>query len=687
MKFSSYYYLVLDIETSVLKDNEGNPVLTWLSYGYCILYERDGKKDTICYFREWEELQKFFDEICIRFPNRLLICFVHNLGFEFEFLIRNVGTATTALSNSTHAPISATLEEYPSIEFRCTYKITGMSLKKLGDLVGLKKLDDDYGIILPGQKISEKKKKYCLRDCDVVAKYISDVLLKQYGNFRQIPYTKTGVVRNMYKEFYNEYKKKNEVDWDYYPPEDCYQAMLDAFTGGCVIVNPMFFGIVLKDVDSYDMTSAYPFAQLSEQYPYSIEKELNPDNFDLSKPFWIAKIKFHNIKSRFGWGWLSVSKMNEYDELKSEFFNGKLLSASCIVRTITNTDFESINMTYIYDDYEILEYYKMERYGDLPDPYINTIDYYAKLKGDLKVKRKEIEEEYGENSQEFIDVSIDYMFSKNNFNSIYGMTVQKLTNKEFIIDEYYHWIKKDVKYKQKTGHAKRNFLFGVYVTAYTRRNLIKAIVTNCPYTLAYTDTDSIKGWFPNGFIDTNKVLDKYKEKKHLYKLGRYDYEGKYTYFINWGAKKYAYQHGDRKSPINFTVAGLPKLTLIQDGKYIKPKYELNGIEYQMNDISEFKPGIIFRNCKLAKKFITVGHTFEIDEENEITNMEDHQEVFGFMRKYNIKTNGGVALFDVDYSLGITKNDKMIAEYTQKLLPEYIEKYNLEGKICLKQGDK
>ena len=82
---------------------------------------------------------------------------------------------------------------------------------------------------------------------------------------------------------------------------------------------------------------------------------------------------FKNIRSKFAWQWLSLSKFNEYDKESSKFFNGKLISSNSVTRTITNIDFQSINLTYYYDDFEILEFYNLDNYATLPDPYIKTI--------------------------------------------------------------------------------------------------------------------------------------------------------------------------------------------------------------------------------------------------------------------------------------------------------------------------
>lgn len=685
MKNAAYYFLVCDIETSTKYDTDENPILTWLSYGYCILYNIDFLKLDICYFRKWDELKSFLTKIEYRFPNRKLTCFIHNLQFEFEFFIRNLSRPTKILSNSTHAPISAEFEDFKGIEFRCTYKLTGLSLKKLGKAIGLNKLEDDYSLLLPSDEVSEEKKYYCLRDCDVVAKYVCDQLLKEFGSLRNIPYTKTGRVRSVYNKFYQQYSKENEVLWDEYPDENCYQALLDAFAGAIVMSNPMFTGVVLSDVESYDITSSYPYAQLKEEYPYCIKRLYDFDVSFLKRKFWIAKIKFYRIKSKYNWGWLSTSKMNEFDELTSEFYNGKLMYSGYIIRTITNVDFESINFTYDYEKIEVLEFYDMERWGEIPKPYQQTIEHFCVNKGQLKEKVAEVEEQHGEKSKEYLDVSIDYMFSKNDFNSIYGMSVQKIVQEEFEIDDLYHWIKVPQKYEKKKGHMRRNFLFGIYVTAYARRNLLRCIVKNCPFTFVYADTDSVKGWFINGFVDTNEPLpNKFLENKYLRILGQFSKEHTYRQFLTWGAKKYCYKYeGD---DVIYTVAGLPKRD------FEKPLIgKSNGIEFEIKELSQFKPVTKFEKCKKGKKFITVGTSFETTEENEIVNIEYNSDAIIYMNANNIETKGGVALFETDYTLDITKHDKKILSENHRLLEKYASKYGISDKILevvtWQEGDK
>ena len=359
MKLTSYFYLVLDIETSTLYNDEEEPTAVWLSYGYCNLYNKDGFRVNTCSFRDWITLQNFLLQCEQHFIDRKILCFVHNLGYEFDFLIKNISRPISILSNASHAVISSCIEKLPQIEFRCTYKLTGLPLRKIGELIGMQKLESDYRTITPDDDITKEEWEYCCRDCDIVAGYISKILLKEYGCLRNIPLTKTGRVRKTFKDFYAQMVKADgkPPEWDLLPPENCYTAMLDAFAGGICTSNPLFTGIVLHNVQSFDITSSYPYAQLSEEYPYSIIKEESPTKQMLKEKFWIAKIKFNNIKSLFNWGWLSISKMNDFSTEKSKFFNGKLLSAEYVTRTITNVDYEMIKKTYSFSDIEIIEFY------------------------------------------------------------------------------------------------------------------------------------------------------------------------------------------------------------------------------------------------------------------------------------------------------------------------------------------
>lgn len=651
MKINNQVFLVLDIETSTLFENK-DPIAVWLSYGYINLYSIKNEKLEVNYFRTFEKLEKILFNYSIRFYNTKIICYVHNLSYEFDFLIKNICRPMKILSNKSRHIIESTLQFYENIDFRCSYLLSGYSLRKIGEIVNLPKLESEYRCIYPDDEVTKEEKEYCCRDCDIVAKYIVDIILKEYGFLSLSPYTKTGKVRVKLKEFYKELEKN--PDWDLMPDNDCYNAMCKCFNGGLCFSNPLFTNLPLKNVHSYDITSSYPYVMLKEIYPYTIKK-----SDKITSKFFIAKVAFKNIRSKYNWGFLSVSKMEHIVKGDEVYFNGKLISSDYIERYITNVDLETINLVYNYDSIEYLEFYNCEKYNYLPKPIISTIEHYATKKGELKDKLKK--------DPENTDLQREYMLAKNDFNSIYGMMVQKLIQPEYIIDENFNWIEKDSKYsKDENKHMKRNFLFGIYVTAYARRNLIRAIIKNCPYTLIYTDTDSIKYIGEDSFIDTNEKLFQYKDNKYIKNLGKFDKEKDYLVFKTLGAKKYCYLYNKIYKIIKINKKEKNKLNLIYKvNRYHLTVAGLPKRNYSIKNINDFSKGKEFNECKLATKYTYENYYFFRDEDGSIIEKTESK-LKDFYKKNKIKTKGGVMLYPTSYILSITKNDEIYLNQIKEL---------------------
>lgn len=650
-------FLTLDIETSTLMDKITNvdgdivdhPIAVWLSYGVAKMYTYKGEEIRKLRFREWEELHEFLRDICQGLGRYQVICYVHNLGYEFDYVIKNLSLPKKFLSNSSHAVISSTLQLYPNIQFRCSYCLSGYSLSAIGKIIKFEKLDSDYRTIYPYDKVTEKEWEYCERDNDVVAKYITQVCVPEFGTLFNIPYTKTGRVRRVLHYYYDQLEGK-ACKWDNMPPENCIEALNQAFNGGVVVSNPMFTNLPLNNVHSYDITSSYPFAICSEKFPQQIQKiDAVPTTLD-DKEWYIAKVKFINIQSKFNWQWLSVSKMSDIHEC--EFYNGKLQYGKSVCRYVTCVDFELIKQTYDFE-YEVLEYYHLYNVDYLPECFIKTVKQIGVKKARLKQKLKSVEE----HSKEWLSINIDYSLAKNDFNSIYGMMVEKLLKPEYSIDDDFLWKVTDGKYVYKP-HIKRNFIFGVFITAYARKNLITAILKNCPETFVYCDTDSIKFIGENKFIDTNKQLPEFmNDCPELSDLGRFDYEGAYDEFITLGAKKYCYK---KKGKYTCVVAGLPK-----------------NIDNKIHKITDFKCGTTYKNCKLGKTYLTQSNYFEIDLDGEVEYKGDLN-VSEWLNEHQIQTKGGVGLFPTSYKLDMTEIDKIKINEYRKVLPIWLENQRQNG---------
>ena len=380
---NSYYFMVLDIETSSIYNEEdiSQPSAVWLAYGYLKLYECYGDYEETNYFREWEELADILDKYSIQFLRHKTICFCHNLAYEFDFLMKNISKPLNILANKTHGVISGVLERFKNIEFRCSYQLTGYPLSRLGSILNFPKLESEYRTIYPFDDVTEEEKIYCERDCDIVAKYIKEKFLPEYIRIHNIPFTTTGIVRTKFKQFYKETEKK--CDWDLMPDEDCYNAMVKSFRGGITTSNPLYTNVNLTNVHSYDEESAYPYAMLKERYGTKIKKITSHTLNSLNEEMWIAKLTFKRLKSLFDWGWLSESKCEKLS-LTTNSFNGKIIFSEECSMYLSSVDYSSLLMTYSFEEVQIDEFYLITNIGRLPEPYIKTLIYFGEEKYRLK---------------------------------------------------------------------------------------------------------------------------------------------------------------------------------------------------------------------------------------------------------------------------------------------------------------
>lgn len=139
-----------------------------------------------------------------------------------------------------------------------------------------------------------------------------------------------------------------------------------------------------------------------------------------------------------------------------------------------------------------------------------------------------------------------------------------------------------------------SYPWGVWVTAYARKNLFTAIF-ECKSDYIYSDTDSVKiinadkhkGYFEayNNHItrklenaldyhDLDPVLIRPKNIKGEEKpLGVWSFDGYYSRFKTLGAKRYLVEYDDTKE-IQLTVAGLNKKICVP---YLLKKYGKDGI--------------------------------------------------------------------------------------------------------------
>lgn len=591
-KDNTKYYNIpcsFDIETtSFYKSNRLDKVAIMYEWTLCL-------NGYIIVGRTWNEFMYVYNYICDYLnlnENLRLIIYVHNLGFEFQFIRKRLDW-DKVFSLEKRKPIKAlTLD---GVEFRCSYLLSGYSLDNLSNQLikyKVKKLTGDLNYKLirhSGTPLTDKELNYCVGDVLVVVAYIQE-LIEQYGDITKLPLTKTGFVRQYCRDCCL-YNKENPKDTKKYHKfrdimkyltldKETYLQLKRAFAGGFTHANPFYSRETLENVSSSDFTSSYPYVMISEKFPMSAPiyvQELNNTNFDkyLDKYCCLFDAEFINIESyEFYENYISKShcrKLRKYEEN-----NGRIVNAEHLFITLTEQDYFIIRSLYKWDNM-IVHNFKAFTKSYLPKDLVLAILqlYYDKttLKG---VEGKEVE----------------YLNSKERINAVYGMSVTDIVRDEISYNE--DWISTSPNIDEEIdGYNKsvKRFLYypwGVWVTAYARINLFTAI-KELGNDYIYSDTDSVK------YINRSNHLDyfnKYNEyvvnkleyvmkcqgidieltrpkniKGQIKQIGVWDYEGDYKRFKTLGAKRYLVENQDGSHTI--TVSGVNKKMAV---KYLEENY-------------------------------------------------------------------------------------------------------------------
>ena len=441
-----------------------------------------------------ELLNKLTDYLQLNKDKRLII-WVHNLAFEFQFL-KDYFKWSKVFAISTRKPIYALTET--GIEFRCSYILANLSLNNVGlslqkykvsKLVG----DLDYEKIRHEKTpLTKKELNYCINDVLVVSAYIKERMEEVNNDITRLPLTATGYCRLYTKQ--NCFGKHDNIQYQRYHKQisrltisgiEELNLMQRAFAGGFTHTSARHSCQTLFNVSSFDLTSAYPYALVSQKYPMSKGKKVKVTTIEelkrYCKLYWcLFDIKFKNIRPKIiNENYISISKCWEIKNAVTN--NGRLVGADEIAISICSTDLEIISRFYVWDSVCIGDFY-IYRLDYLPREIIMSI---LNLYSD-KTKLK------GVKGQEDF-----YTKSKQLLNSIYGMMVTSIIMPlhEYKNEEGWTIEKKDTqKELDKYNNSKKRFLYfpwGIACTSYIRRVIASAVLAfGDDY--AYTDTDSIK---------------------------------------------------------------------------------------------------------------------------------------------------------------------------------------------------
>ena len=550
-----------DIETTRLIDIEQSVMYVWQwQFG----------DDYTVVGRTWEQFATFQRKISKILDDSVLVVFVHNLSYEFQFL-RGIYHFSPDEVFAIKSRKVLKCNMHGCFEFRCSYIHSNMNLdtytKKMG--VKHKKLTGTFDyekIRYPWTELSNDELAYCVHDVQGLVEAIKIEMEHDGDNLYTFPLTSTGYVRRDAKKAMSTVSisfVKNQL-----PDYEIYKMLREAFRGGNTHANRYYANYTLHNVHSADRSSSYPDVMCNCKFPISEFYRLG----DLPYKDVIKLIEKRNkalimrvaitgiYLTRIDWGcpYLSISKCRHIENALED--NGRILSADYIETTLTDIDLRIVLQEYSFTDIRFFDV-ASSRYGYLPSPLISTICQYYHYKTELK----------NVSGQELL-----YMKSKNKLNSLYGMCAQDPVKQSILFINNDFQEQNEEESKLLLENNKKAFLayqWGVWVTAWARYRLEEGIILahgdienpNSPQ-FVYCDTDSVKylGDIDLTVFNRQRILDSKRSGAYAtdpagitHYMGVYEKEHDMCEFRTMGAKKYVYRETPDDKLI-CTIAGVSK---------------------------------------------------------------------------------------------------------------------------------
>ena len=639
-----------DIETTLIDDIEQSIMYIWQwQFG----------EDYTVIGRTWEEFLDLQDRVKKTIPaDYWLVVYVHNLSYEFQFL-KGIYQFTPDDIFAVASRKLIKCDMWGCFEFRCSYKLTNMSLKQFTTRMKVEhtKLSGeefDYSVKrYPWTELSDEELEYCVNDVLGLVEAVNALMARDGDTLQTIPLTSTGYVRRNAKRAMREGIHHNFV-YSILPDFETYKALREAFRGGNTHANRYYAGDIVENVHSADRSSSYPAVMCNCEFPMTefvpiLPKDLNKDYIGrcitIRHKALLLRIGIKNLELRdkfWGCPYLSKDKCRNIHKAVDTEDNGRILEAEYLETTVTDIDLKIIMEEYIGQIIFLQGWYSS--YKKLPDALINEVVKYYKDKTELK----------GVKGQE-----IFYDKAKALLNSLYGMMAQDPVKHSLIFKQFGDWEEDDTPDEELLGKSnKRAFLayqWGVWVTAHSRDALergIRLVHETDGADFVYCDTDSVKYTGNVDWSDYNssRILECGESGSMAtdpsgvtHYMGVFETEDNpetgvaYRYFKTLGAKKYAYVEKEGEG-VHCTIAGVNKK---------KGGSELD----EQGGLQAFAEGFVFRKA---------GGTQAVYNDNPPM---DHVDIEG--KRLAITAN--VAILPSEYTLGITGEYERIIKYSKKYL--------------------
>ena len=659
-KMHNYYIRIncaLDIETTRQQING-----EWYSVPYVITVALSAPHAPIRFIykmRSWDDTQALFDKMAAFYGlgakkwdskarawvdcetnNRRLLCWIHNLSFEFAFCRTELDFAKDEYSFFTKEPrkaITATLAN--GVELRDSEALTNSSLAQLAKMychTRKMKGDLDYSIQRHTHtKRTAKEEKYIDNDVLILLEFSDFYFERMCKPGKRPPLTNTA--RLLLKVV--EQAQSSGVH-----REDITKLMPDVatlkrwqkylFRGGYVHGN-VFYIDAVRGVLMRDITSSYPASMFLKYYPidtfvnakvpkcWRYDEEPEEVKRHMSDHCVIYEMTFYDLVAKTDHSYESINRVIDWlpyeKDIKNRtrgLDNGRIHRAEMVRVMGTELDYEIYKLLYTWSAVEV-HTFQISGRGPLPDYLLTCLAADYKTKNTLKTKG--------------LQHTTDYALAKVDVNTYFGMLCKSIfevnTGYDFDIQD---WVDEPVPDEDIQKDINKRWLayqWGIWVCAHSRAKLIRMIcaIEAAGGHVLYYDTDSIK-YIPSGdgatelvFEEENKRIAEERKKYPLLNdpafggkpgkgLGEWDpeivdFEKKPVLcpFKTLGAKRYLYHqpagewiYTDGEWTFegygwHLCVAGLPKVAV----EYLPGKpfefFDSSGFKFAGEDTGKLRP--------------------------------------------------------------------------------------------------
>lgn len=573
-----------DIETTII-DRDTEPKAVMYIWQAC-LGDVNGNQRDVYTGRTWSDFVTFIEYIADKYKlgkKRRLVWYVHNLGFEFQFL-RSILSISDMFAVKPRVPISFNGNGWH--EFRCSWKLSNMSL---GSFCTNEKVEHGkrtgYDYLKPrfsDTELTDEETLYCVDDVLGLHEAICHLMTTGGDNLATIPKTSTGFVRREARERVQANPKNAFIFRDTQLSDYEYKLCKAATRGGNTHANVLYAGDLLGDdrdgapalVWSRDKKSSYPYEMVTGDYPVGKfthdRAECRVDR--LSELYEhgdavIMHVVLYNVRLKHGVFFPYIAK-NKCQSMPPKanaqywYDNGRVIKAPFLRMSICDIDAQIIDAQYDYDYVEVIDSIRTVK-GQLCKEYRDYV---------LELFRVKCQLEFGD---EYF-----YMKYKNKINALFGMMLTDITREEvtYVMNKWGSELPPVMQELAKYYSSHNSFLeyqHGIYVTANARKSL-QAGFDIVGIDGIYGDTDSVKhlGDYESQFNALNQSIIEYGKSRGVEPvtvngktsiLGIWETDAAYSAFITHGAKKYAYRYSyddcnkpKKRGHIGVTVAGLNK---------------------------------------------------------------------------------------------------------------------------------